>query len=108
MVKAGIYDNVNAALVDHYSRETGRDTWHTFADWRKAGRPVRKGESGFPIWGTPRAMKSGESSPGDLVQLGALLGVESTGPQFFPVCYLFHDGQVDEPATIATTTATTI
>lgn len=96
-MKAGRYESVNAALVDHYTQETGRQTWHTFADWRKAGRPVRKGETGFPIWGTPRALAGATVTMTDLT--AAMVGTgqvspDQLAPEFYPVAYLFHDGQV--------------
>lgn len=94
LVKAGAFPTVNAAILAHYTQETGAAEWHSFADWRKAGRPVKKGESGFPIWGTPRAMKPGEGATmGDLGALASLSGIEPQGPRFFPVAYLFHEGQ---------------
>lgn len=102
LVKAGAFPTVNAAILAHYTAETGAQEWHTFHDWRKAGRPVRKGETGFPIWGQPRRMKPGEGAPmGDLAQLAALNGIETQGPEFFPVAYLFHDGQVHAEVTEA-------
>lgn len=96
LVKAGMFENVNAGLIDAYTRETGQAEWHTFQDWRKLGRPVKKGERGFPIWGTPRRMKPGEGAiAGDLAQVAMMQGAEPQGPEWFPVAYLFHAGQVD-------------
>ena len=99
LVKAGRYDSVNAGLIEHYSEQTGASDWRTFADWRKAGRPVKKGEQGFPIWGRPTHIKPAEGAAmvGDLGALAALNGITPTGPQWFPVAYLFHAGQV-QPA----------
>ena len=98
LVKAGVYSSVNDGIREHYRTETGRTEWNTFKGWIDAGRPVRKGEQGFPIWATPRHLKPAEgASMGDLAQLAALQGAEPTGPQWFPVAYIFHAGQV-EPA----------
>lgn len=102
LVKAGLFDSVNEGLIEEYSRQVNCAEWHTFKDWKTAGKCVRKGEQGFPIWGRPRTTKPADGSPaGDLATLGAMLGADPQGPQFFPVCYLFHAGQVD-----TTTTAT--
>ena len=97
MVKAGMLRNVNEGLVAHWREQTGQSEFRTFQDWRKLGRPVKKGEQGFPIWATPRHLKPAEGAQmgGDLGQLAALNGIEPQGPQWFPVAYLFHAGQVE-------------
>lgn len=96
LVKAGRFANVNEGLLDLYREQTGASEWHTFADWRKAGRPVRKGESGFPIWATPRHLKVAPGTPiPDLAAVAMMQGAEPQGPQWFPVAYLFHAGQVE-------------
>ena len=99
LVKAGCYANINEGLTAHYRAETGQADFRTFFAWREAGRPVKKGERGFPIWATPRARKpgEGESLGGDLAALAALSGITPAGPRWFPIAYLFHAGQV-EPA----------
>ena len=91
LVKAGQFDCVNDALRNHYTRETGVSEWNTFKGWADAGRAVRKGEQGFPVWAAPRARKAGEGEHlgGDLGQLAALNGIEAAGAQWFPVAYLF-------------------
>ena len=91
LVKAGKFPNVNAAVVAFYKQNTGKQDFRTFAGWREAGFSVLKGAQGFPIWATPRPMGAGkaqESAPAELAETG-----EPDG-QWFPVCYLFHDGQV--------------
>lgn len=99
-VKAGLFPTMNAAILAHYAAETGATEWRTFAEWRRMGRPVKKGESGFPVWALPRRLAVGTVS-GDAATLQAITGAEPQGPEFFPVCYLFHVGQVEAPAALA-------
>jgi hypothetical protein len=96
LVKAGKFPNVNAAIVAYYSEQTGQSDFRTFAAWKDAGTPVRKGEQGFPIWGTPRHLAIPEGARvSDLAQVAMMQGAEVRGPEWFPVCYLFHAGQVE-------------
>lgn len=91
LVKMGVYENVNAALTAYYAKETGQTDFRTFGAWLDAGRPVRKGETGFVIWGKPRPMtqKAGQQT--------AIPAEEGEGgAEWFPVAYLFHAGQVAE------------
>lgn len=97
LVKAGMYESVNAGLVAHYTAETGATEWHTFHDWKSAGRPVKKGETGFPIWGTPRRIENATGAVGDLAAVMVATGQvkpEDLAPEFFPVAYLFNEKQV--------------
>lgn len=91
LVVAGKFQNVNAAIMAFYKQQTGKQEWRTFKGWHDAGFSVIKGAQGFPIWATPRPMGSGkaqESAPAELADTG------ESGGQWFPVCYLFHEGQV--------------
>ena len=103
LVKMGAFDSINEALIAYYSKETGATEWRTFKGWLDAGRPVRKGEQGFAIWGKPRRGKlpDGAAIGGDLAAIAALNGIEPEGPEFFPVAYLFHAGQVAAAEEIA-------
>lgn len=95
LVRAGVYDSINDGLMANYQAATGQTEWNTFHGWKDAGQMVKKGESGFPIWGKPRHLKPADGATGgDLAALAALNGIEPQGPEFFPVCYLFHAGQV--------------
>ena len=103
LVKMGAFDTVNEALIAYYSKETGATDWRTFKGWIDAGRPVRKGEQGFAIWGKPRRgnLPEGAAIGGDLAAVAMLAGAEPQGPEFFPVAYLFHAGQVAEACEVA-------
>ena len=90
LVKAGIHDTINEGLIALYTAETGCDTWHTFKGWKLDGYSVRKGEQGYPIWARPRPMGKGEAT-----QAPAVDAEGPEGKSFFPVCYLFHAGQVE-------------
>ena len=90
LVEAGKFAKVNDAIVAYYKQQTGKQEFRTFKGWKDAGYNVIKGSTGFPIWACPRPMGSGErqeSAPAELAETGE-------GPAWFPVCYLFHDGQV--------------
>lgn len=89
LVEAGKFQNVNAAVVAYYTQQTGKSVWHTFKGWKDAGFSVVKGATGFPIWAQPRPMGAGKPQEG--AQESSDTG---EGHSWFPVCYLFHDGQV--------------
>lgn len=96
LVQAGKFPNMNAAILAYYAEKTGQAEFRTFHAWKEAGTPVRKGESGFPIWGTPRRLPMREGARvSDLGQVAMMQGAEPQGPEWFPVCYLFHAGQVE-------------
>ena len=102
LVKAGKFPNVNDAILAYYSERTGQSDFRTFNAWRKAGQPVKKGEAGFPIWAHPRHLAIPEGARvSDLAQVAMMQGAEVQGPEWFPVCYLFHAGQVEAAQQLA-------
>lgn len=94
-VKAGILPNINAGLIALYQAETKQTDFRSFNEWRKAGFAVSKGERGYPVWAAPRRLKAEGVMTGDLGTIAALNGIEPQGAEWFPVCYLFHAGQVE-------------
>lgn len=65
--------------------------YNTFHEWKELGKYVKKGEKGTPVWGVPvkatkREMVEGQSIEEEM--------------EFFPLCYLFHESQVEEKATV--------
>lgn len=96
LVKAGKFQNTNAAVMAYYEDKTKQTDFRTFNAWKKAGFGVRKGEQGFPIWAQPRRMQPKAGAPmSDLAAVAAMQGATPQGPEWFPVCYLFHAGQVE-------------
>jgi len=84
---------VNDVLRLWHRQKTGQhnlDAWDTFKGWKDRGFSVQKGEAGFLIWGAPRKMKGTTEQP---TQTG---GIEEIEKEYsaFPLCYLFHTGQV--------------
>ncbi len=79
---------VNDVLLILYKEETGQEDFKTFHDWKNAGFKVKKGEKSFRVWGRPKMISSKAEG-----------GNENADPQrpyeFFPMCCLFHGGQVE-------------
>lgn len=67
-------------------------TLASFADWRKAGRSVRKGESGYAVW-VPMLHKRADADETETVD-------GDTGKRGFTVGYVFDVTQTD-PITAA-------
>lgn len=80
---------VNEVIVMMYQKSTGFNDFKTFADWKKAGYSVNKGETGFPVWGKPRKVKQSMTDEEDR----ELVADEW---EFYPVCYLFNESQVSK------------
>lgn len=93
LVKAGVFGTVNEGLISLYTEQTGAAEWHTFQDWRKAGRPVKKGERGYPIWGTPRPRNGAKGEQPAALEVTA--AADDHAESWYPVAYLFHAGQVE-------------
>ena len=81
-VTLGIYNSINEGIQDTYIQETGQTVWHTFHEWADEGCKVIKGQHGFPVWATPRKLKKDTDTD------------KATGRAWYPVAYIFHEGQV--------------
>jgi DNA repair protein RadC len=87
-VENGTYTHVNAALIAYYTDEENT-TFHTFWDWKKLNQSVKKGAKGYAIWGRPvDAQKKAQTPTG-----------EEEEYEFFPICYLFSNSQVEPSKT---------
>ena len=86
---------VNDVLRYWHRKETGQlnpDCWDTFQGWKQRGFFVQKGEGGFLIWGKPRKMKGSLEHE---TESGTLEEIEHEF-RSYPLCYLFHSGQVKD------------
>lgn len=80
---------LNFIITGMYQSETGCKEFKTFNDWKEAGYKVKKGMSGFPVWGTPKQItKKLETEEGE--------ELESDPKEFWPMCYLFNESQVEK------------
>jgi len=68
-VTLGIFNSINEGIQDFYTQETGQTVWI-------------KGQHGFPVWATPRKLKKDTDKD------------KATGRTWYPVAYIFHEGQV--------------
>lgn len=88
---------VNACLELIYGSQTGQTEWGTFWTWKERGFAVKKGETGFPIWGRPlsvRRKKDGSQASEPTTE--ATDTEIETANDYFPLSYLFHAGQVQD------------
>lgn len=87
LVKEGLYDSVNEALIECFYTDAENKVFHTFNDWIEKGFKIKKGSRAFAIWGSPRPLKKVEPPVNQQ---------EEREEDFFPVCYLFSNAQVEE------------
>ena len=91
---------INDGLRAIYRQQTGQtdpDAWNTFWGWKERGLLVRKGESGFAVWGEKKQFVKHEETPEGEEQ-------EKTY-KAFPIAYIFHAGQVEAKETAQPTAA---
>lgn len=78
---------INEILIEHFYKTEIHQTFETLFNWNKKGFKVKKGETAFLIWGTPRKIsKEAEKKEKK----------EEDESEFFPLCYLFSNAQVIE------------
>ena len=77
---------INEILIDEFYTDAENSEFHTFHGWKEKGMNIKKGATAFLIWGKKRSSKQGEAEPQN---------DEEKAFQFFPVCYLFSNNQVE-------------
>ena len=88
-------ERVNEFLMFWHKEATGiqsAEEWHTFKGWKELGFSVKKGSSGFAIWGQPRKFKGKTETekPDGTIEEG------EKKYKAFPMCYLFNSSQVQD------------
>ena len=87
----GEAENVNKLLKGYYATTYGTTDLRTYEDWKKAGYTVKKGQTSFMIWATPKATKAER----ERVAEAKAKGEHATEKEdYFPVCHLFDIKQV--------------
>jgi hypothetical protein len=89
LVKAEQYGTVNEAVIDLFYRKDGHDEFNTLWEWNQKGFKVMRGSKAFVVWGSPRELKKTEPQPET---------EEDKKDDFYPLCYLFSNLQVERRA----------
>lgn len=84
--KEGAIDSVNEGLKEIYA-QSGHSELHTIQQWNKAGKRVKKGEKALCLWGSPKDHNREEPEKSE--------SEESDPLNFFPLCYVFSNLQVN-------------
>lgn len=86
LVKAGLYENVNEAIIETQYKNDINKEFKTFRGWIAAGFKVKKGEHGFIVWGRPTSKQAEEKGQEP----------DSDGKKLFPIAYIFSNAQVEK------------
>lgn len=90
-IKSGATEaqTVNEFVTDMYKDENpGTEEFNTFHQWKDKGFKIKKGSTAFVVWGSPR--KGKVENPVKLDD-----GTQDDEFEFFPLCYLFSNQQVE-------------
>lgn len=82
-------DTVNGLLRFYYACK-GYKNLKTFHEWKQAGFSVKKGEKALLVWGRPLSKKGEEAEKNKEAE------EEQDGGEYFPICYLFAECQVEK------------
>ena len=80
---------INDILISMYQSQTGFKTFRTFNDWKKLGYSVKRDETSFRIWARPKQVT-------DKVTTEEGKELTSEPWEFWPMCCLFHENQVEK------------
>lgn len=87
----GVEESVNSLLLAFYKQQYSTTDLRTFEQWKEAGYIVKKGQTSFMIWATPKATKAER----ERVAEAKAKGEHATEKEdYFPVCHLFDITQV--------------
>ena len=87
----GVEESVNSLLLAFYKQQYSTTDLRTFEQWKEAGYVVKKGQTSFMIWATPKATKAER----ERVAEAKAKGEHATEKEdYFPVCHLFDITQV--------------
>lgn len=86
-------ETVNQYVTDLYKSDNpGIEELNTFHQWKDKGFSIIKGSTAFVVWGSPRKGKLEEP-------VISTDGKEDDEFEFFPLCYLFSNEQVERRET---------
>ena len=77
--------SINEILVEEFYTDDDNFEFNTFQQWKQKGMNIKKGATAFLVWGKKRKNKEVSAEPAT---------EEEKAFEFFPVCYLFSNNQV--------------
>jgi hypothetical protein len=83
---------INHFILEIHKEETGQSDFRRFDEWREAGYKIKKGSESVRVWGTPK--QSTKHVDVVDVKTGEDKTIEDRY-EFWPMCALFHAGQVE-------------
>lgn len=92
LAMTGELRSVNEILLDFYKEETGAKDFRRFDEWKEAGFMVKKGESAYRVWGSPKQFTKTQEMQD--VTTGNTDNIESKF-EFWPMCCIFNENQVE-------------
>jgi len=86
LVEAGEYETINEGLIDMY-KDDNNQVFKTYNQWKAEGYQVKRGAKAYNVWAKPLSAQkeATETTPED-----------ENGKQFFPLCFLFSNAQVEK------------
>lgn len=85
LLKDGAITTINEGLKEIY-KAGGHNELKTLRQWNRDGKRIIKGEKALLLWGSPRKIDLKKAQEAD----------EADKLDFFPICYVFSNKQVEE------------
>ena len=79
---------INEILVNVYYRDADNTEFYTFYQWKEQGMKIKKGAKAFLVWGKKKEGKGAEQQQEQQEK-------EAETYEYFPLCYLFSNNQVE-------------
>lgn len=80
---------VNEILIQEFYTDEENTVFKTLPQWNKEGYKVKKGAVSFLVWGKPRKIEKQQQTNQETPE-------EQEEEEFFPICYLFSNNQVEK------------
>ncbi|GHG07243.1 ArdC-like ssDNA-binding domain-containing protein [Thalassotalea marina] len=85
----GVKPPINEVLLNMHRHSTQQTEFHTLKEWNELGFKVRRNEKSFRIWSKPVKVAAKKAANDEVTQASY---------EFYPMCCLFHAGQVERRA----------
>lgn len=96
MVEDGMFDTVNAAIMETMYKDKTHRVFDTFMGWKLKGKKVKKGEKAFILWSKPKNLEKKEPEPTPEDTTEETHTPEDETFKFFGIAYLFSNAQVED------------